>query len=140
MSKHRIFEFVSYLLCYYDSTQLMSLHRGLTYSHPSSSSSEKKKIKNPAQNPPLSHSHYPPCRPHRREIIFHAKLTRPMQRDFPLTPCHSSAEKRHKMRGWRESRQAGKGREGKGREGIHPFFIDQSRVSESSKLNDSLRE
>lgn len=39
-----------------------------------------------------------PGRLHHQEIIFHAKLTRPMHRDFPLTPRHSSSERRHKMR------------------------------------------
>ena len=89
---------------------------------PSSSSSKKKK-----QNPPLSHSHYPPSRAHRREIIFHAKLTRPMQRDSPPPPrCPAILLM---MTGQREGRQK--------REGVHPSFTGQSRMNESSEMNES---
>lgn len=84
-----------------------------------------------------SHSHYPPGRTHHQEIIFHAKLTRPTHRDFPLTPRHSSSEKGHKMREWRE------GARERGGEDLPLEFLLYGRVKDEwvpneSKMNDSL--
>lgn len=101
----------------------------------------------PAKTPPSAHlTLITVRRPHHQEIIFHAKLTWPTHRDFPLTPRHSSSERRQKMRARRErggEKEGGRGVRKKGGGLSAPQFllygpVQDEWVSNESKMNDSL--
>lgn len=106
----------------------MSLHRGALA--PISSPPPLLGKTSRSKSPSLYLAHYP-ARPHRQEIIFHAKLSRPLQRDFLPTPRHSPAKGQHKRRGWREGGGGGK----KGKASTPPSQSNQGRVTQTLMIH-----